>query len=258
METFEIKTVTQKESKDDLRLKKIKLYIDFAEAVQKKTGESLADTLYKFTPLQWEFQRYSPDPDLAVWNEFVTGIGKKPLLDWVLEFSKRRDDPKLAKNSDKKGKENTPKRCFMYDVFGEDVDIHFDNNDKSGFGPLSKERMKERRAELKELFTIIKFKHPKAKEVHGRSWLYNLESYKRLFPESYAKSVKPYKGKFANGNGLWGQLSDREGNLKQDLVTELFENLEKVDANDIPSAFKYQRMTASAPIEDFYKEYGVE
>ncbi len=64
------------------------------------------------------------------------------------------------------------------------IKIHFKNRDTSAAGSLSKERQQVRLYELKLMFASISKYQPEAKVVHGGSWLYNLESYQRLFPET--------------------------------------------------------------------------
>ena len=93
---------------------------------------------------------------------------------------------------------------FNYEIEGEEVHIHFSPNQKAEIGSLKKEVVPNRIKELTEMFQEIKEKYPNAKTVNGSSWLYNFESYKRLFPHEYSQNTEISKLCLQGGSG-WGQ-----------------------------------------------------
>jgi len=142
------------------------------------------------------------------------------------------------------------------------VDIHFSNAEFDDTGPLSKDKIDRRLAELKDMFTEIKREFPEAKYVRGDSWLYNVDAYKRLFPESYTASpeVDTSRGALATGR-TWGQFADSHLELKKELGEEFLRKvkaLEEITPDTVRGALPYQALIVTAPIEDFYKKYGVE
>jgi hypothetical protein len=142
------------------------------------------------------------------------------------------------------------------------VDIHFANAELDETGPLDREKIDRRLAELKEMFTQIKKTIPEAKFVRGDSWLYNIEAYKRLFPESYIGNAEIDTSPAALATGrTWGQFSDSHLELKEDLAKQFLKNikeLEEVTPEAVREALPLQALTVTAPIEDFYKKYGIE
>lgn len=85
--------------------------------------------------------------------------------------------------------------CFAYEyrsaAFGTHthaIRIHFANQDTSGGGTLSRDRMSVRLMELRAMFAYIAEHEPQATTVWGGSWLYNREAYRRLFPPAFTSS----------------------------------------------------------------------
>ena len=248
------------EQRDQSLRQMINLYIQFARMVSEKTGKSLEETLLSYAPLYNRFQDYAPDPDKKVWNEYISGIGDMPLEEWTYRFYTERhkagEEMQAKKRTEMRDGPRTS--CFSYEVEGDTVYIHFTNKDRSGEGPLSEARRAERMKELKELFMIIKARRPEVTRVCGGSWLYNIDAYRRLFPESYIQSARPNENETFSGMGIWGQFLDSERNVKQELVDQFLKKVPETDVAHLPEAFPYQLLKTEAPIQDFYKKYGIE
>jgi len=58
--------------------------------------------------------------------------------------------------------------------------------------------------------------------------------------------------------GIWGQFLDSERNVKQELVDQFLKKVPETDVAHLPEAFPYQLLKTEAPIQDFYKKYGIE
>ena len=151
--------------------------------------------------------------------------------------------------------------CFSFeppDTCGA-IRIHFGNraaDEKSG--PLARENVAARRAELREMFSHVKTAHPETALVRGGSWLYRIEAYRRLFPEVYTSSCTPASGLMRfDGTSSWGQFLDRSGHIKSDLRDIFLRNLENLDPSRAETAFPLPAMRAEAPIDFFYDFYRV-
>ncbi len=160
--------------------------------------------------------------------------------------------------------------CFSYFAHtggtGEErkgsVDIHFANAELDDTGPLDKEKIEHRLRELKDLFTDIKKEYPEAKSVRGDSWLYNIDAYKRLFPDSYTADPKvdTTEGVTVSGR-IWGQFCNSKRGLKEDLANNFLNAiraLDEITPETVRKVFPHQALIVEAPIADFYEKYGVE
>ncbi|MBY0110731.1 hypothetical protein K2Y00_01875 [Patescibacteria group bacterium] len=157
--------------------------------------------------------------------------------------------------------------CFNseYDPEEQAVTIHFQNDERDATGPLTEEKIYRRRRELRDMFTLIRRLYPDAKTVNGNSWLYNLEAYRRLFPESYTShlTLETSAGVFSRGRQIWGQFLDHTLRLKSDDARrEFIQNLyalgDSITDQDLMKLFPLKSYKAEGAIEDFYRMYGVE
>lgn len=252
--------VSEKESPKPRFKNLIHLYVVFAEAVAAKTGKTLPEVLLHNTPL---FRRFGLgnelDPENRVWKEYITGLETHPLEKWTYEFYSKRRKTIPTPHTTEQDSDEKNFGCFSFNpIHINGIQIHFDNKDTSGLGPLSDEQQTERFNELKKMFAYIKTHFPQAERVYGGSWLYNLERYRRLFPPSYTKEVKEVvQTKKFTSSSKWGQFLDSKGGVKQELAQELIENLEEVLPDELSRAFPYPTLKVSGPLSDFYEFYGL-
>jgi hypothetical protein len=145
--------------------------------------------------------------------------------------------------------------CFAHDPPDEagEVQIHFNNADTDDLGgPLVRGKQGRRRADLKAMVEAILAKHPEARAIRGRSWLYNLDAYRRLFPSDYAASASLETGVVnLHGNSSWGQMIDSREAIRPDFRDNLLSNLKSIDPSAPWRAFPLQVLRVTAPIESF-------
>ena len=163
---------------------------------------------------------------------------------------------------------------YRYDEATKTISPHFfnaeaeeefvDGKDVSK-GPLSKEKLDRRRAELADMFRDIKTKHPDAQQVRGKSNLYNLEAYRRLYPPAYEVGDIDYDPALWKGNtDIWGQFlggKDKkpgEYGFKQELADEFLEKAKDVPLDRLADALPMPPRAAHGNIQDFYDLYGIE
>jgi hypothetical protein len=135
------------------------------------------------------------------------------------------------------------------------------------FGLLSDESRTELHDQLVRMFTDIKNdrKYVHARTVQTRTWLLSRDEFKRLLPPSFITlNENPHmqRGMTLERDGFrgadrWGQMYAKEGRVNQKRAQQFLRNLEHLDPGNLSGAFPYQTYRAVAPIEDFYRFYGL-
>ncbi len=257
--------ITEQESMEQKVREHVDLRLRFAQAMSDAKKEPLAKCLDEFTDLRLRIMGSRPREvaHTAAWQQFTNDIestqGHEARLNKIME---RYREP--AERIDFR---EDPYWPFRYDyvdnVEGEPfIATHFGSlspaaNVPEGPGLLSKERYEEQRAKLKAMFAEIKQKYPEVEKVRGRSWAYNLEAYRRLYPSAYGDSRTLSKGGF-HGGARWGQFRTSDGGVNPKMRETFLENLKNVDPENPEAAFPMQTWQVQAPISEFYKEYGIE
>ncbi len=236
------------------------LQYDFTEVIAERNGQEFFDAIKDHAPYinrqLYEFERgvpkklLEPDP-----GESIVDFA----YNRYLKADKESEDEPTPYNS------GTRFGCFAYnhpDETPSEIDIHFVNAELDTQGPLSKEKIFARERELIDMLKDVKKRAPHAETVLGHSWLYNLDAYKRLFPDSYIKSLKPDEGlrQWSAGTTIWGQFIDSEGNLKEDLAKILMERVQHVEPgnqNELLTPPLMVSLYAEGPIADFYEKYQI-
>lgn len=228
--------------------------VRIAREIAKRSGSSMLETVRQYipaaTPYVWqETDEYIPFDELS----------DDRIVDSILEHEQTR----AAAAEPKPYHEDTRYGCFTYRRNWDDgtVEMHFENTEQDAQGPLSREHMERRLHELKDVFTEVKRAFPEVAEVIGYSWLYNLDSYRRLFPESYTDQpeVDTDVRSLASGR-LWGQFQDSHNELKEELAQQFVANvqkLEEITPENVLHAFPYPVLKVRGPIQDFYKKYTI-
>lgn len=164
---------------------------------------------------------------------------------------------------------------YDYDEASKTINIHFFNAEfeeewKDGKdiskGPLDTSKIERRRHELTEMFRDIQTRFPEATRVRCQSSLNNLESYIRLYPESYRQGIGgvDYDTKiWGQGTTIWGQFLGGnekikgEYGFKEGYARDFLENAKKVPLDRLADALPFPPRTAEADIQDFYDFYGI-
>lgn len=244
----------------------LELRLIFAEAVAAKRGIEFIDALREFTDVYVRALGVWPGESADAeerWNQLAASLRAVPerekRIRIILEQFKKQIESAREKQAD------TPHWPFRYDYDekSKTVHMHFGTLSPAAEqasdapGILSRERYAEQREKLAAMFRDIKEKHPTAERVWGSSWLYNREAYRRLYPASYTSIRTPRKGGF-RGGGRWGQFRDKTGGVNPETKASFLKNIENLDPENLEAAFPNQSLDVEAPIEDFYKEYGIE
>jgi len=103
--------------------------------------------------------------------------------------------------------------CFRYDLPQADLaELHFSNaaRPESPFKDL-----RSLAESLRQLCADIRRRAPGVQMVCCGSWINNLRAFRRLFPESYIKSLRPTDPDNKTHAGWWGQFITHDGKLNQ-------------------------------------------
>ena len=229
------------------------LQLKFAAAVAAKTGVDLAHAIFTHTNFFMRLSfgnRLELDENHAGWRAFVGELVAAHDRA-AYAYQAYLDAPLTSATMTA-----VPFGCFSVDPVGADgvVRFHFGSKDQADVSPLSAERLAARRDELRALFAHVRSSWPHAKSVTGNSWLYHLESYRRLFPASYGESRAVVRHSAAiQGTSRWGQFLDFRGRVRRDIRDQFLANLARVDAAHLCDAFPIPTYRTQAPIGDFYE-----
>lgn len=238
--------------------------VRFAAKFSELTGESFQDCLLKYTALYRRLTNAKPKDELSnEWKNLTNQVDPANLdqaTDLVYtEYLKNPHSIYVPQEFKDDGKHFGP---FGYDYYPDTdtVKMHFTNTIRGPRSALAKEFQADRNVELTMMFASISRVHPEAKDVLGGSWLYNMEGYRRLFPESFVTNMRrlvPPEMSY-QGNSLWGQFLSSTGGVKEETYSKFLENLAKTKTEkDLIDTFPYPVLQPKADIKDFYAKYGI-
>ncbi len=230
------------------------LQVEFAQVVAQRIGLSLPRALLDYTNLYVRFGLGREfDADHPVWRRYVDGLaGTTDARAWTRVFhaglQATVEPPGLVARFG----------CFSYaDLGGERIRLHFHDAETDGRSPLADDRQAARRAELAALFAHVRRTRPGPRRVLGRSWLYNLHAYRRLFPPAYLATARPLPGAF-RFMPLWGQFVRRDGSLREGSARTLRERLTRWSGGeDLAACFPLQALAVEADVAELSRFHGV-
>ncbi len=184
------------------------------------------------------------------WHEFVD-----------LMQARKQDDERLEYSLDWYARcepERPPSArygCFNFDPPDAEgvVRIHFNPVDtRFGTSPLHRDKLADRRADLRAMIASICAEFPAAERLRGISWLYHLDAYRRVFPPAYAESGQIAKyGIRYEGMSNWGQFLDHRGAVKAAPVADFRERLEALDPQALWQTFPLPALRVEASLDVF-------
>lgn len=137
---------------------------------------------------------------------------------------------------------------FVWSPEDRTVRLHFLAERAPDQRALGVEHLAQRRRELREAVTRAAAEHPEAEWVRGRSWLYGLEAYRRIFPSVFLDglAVEPPDLQFF---AIWGQLLDRSWRTRPDVAGGLLARVERAETSaDLEAAFPIPMRQTRAPL----------
>ncbi len=230
------------------------LQLQFARSVSDLSGMPWARALLEYTNLYIRFGLGRDfDPGHRSWQEYLTGLRDAfDGRDWTYRFYATRPHavgpPGVVATFG----------CFSYARLRDDrIRLHFQNAETDGRSPLAIERRGQRQADLAALFEHVRRVERQPLQVVGASWLYNLEAYRRLFPETYLATAHVIHHRFQH-MPLWGQFVDRHGAIKDRMAQQFLERLARQSSlESLDQCFPFQVLSLGAPVREFYDCYGL-
>lgn len=228
------------------------LQLAFARRVADVTGMLLDDALLHYTTSYVSCglkAPFNPDPENPKWRAFLQGLHDAP------DPSVYLYDVSLMSDRIKPYPPHTD--CFSYRYEAETctVRLQFSNNDPAG--SLKAACIPARYNELREMIARVAVEHPDAEQVMGKSWLYNLSAYTRLFPPAFVADLHPTEGEYVVVSS-WGPFLDYQGAVKADLAASFLDGIARATTLDaLLACFPYQVLATSCDIAHFYTYYGV-
>lgn len=248
---------------------------EFAKILAERTGKPLVDVVDAYAPVVRNHIHTFDEK----WN--ITGLEQGVTDENMLE---RAWDRSLTRHVERNSTpteyhpEGSRFGCHYYDFkegATDTVDIHFfnaefeeeweDGKDVST-GPLDADKIDRRMHELKDMFTDIKLRYPEVKWVRCQSSLNTIESFLRLYPESYRENMGgiDYDPElWGQGTTVWGQFlggnnkAPGEYGFKEELVGAFLQKAKELPIDRLADALPHPPRTTCADIQDFYDLYGV-
>jgi len=230
------------------------LQLDFARRISAMSGMTFARALLEYTNLYVRFGLGRAfDAAHPSWQAFLAGVHETTDAgDWTYRFYLTRPDPAPPPGV------VATFGCFSYARLSADrLRLHFHNAETEGHSPLGKERHTRRFAELRALVEHVKRTERGTVQVVGASWLYNIEAYRRLFPESYLATARVIHRRFQH-LPLWGQFVDRLAAVKDHLAQEFRDRLARQSGlEDLDECFPFPVLGVESPAVEFFEHHGI-
>jgi hypothetical protein len=225
------------------------IQVEFAKKLAKVSGQPFFDVLRTRTNFYVRLGLgKSLDASNPIWQEFMAG-GEEGAAE-------RAYNMYMAPGYNSKKREKVWFGCFNpeYEPEKNTVYVHFGNKEKTGSPFDNPEKLKQ---ELKEMFEYIKKNYPDAQFVAGRSWLYNVEKYKNLFPPEYTAHMKAEEGPSPDF-ATWGQFINRNQKTKPEARDTLYKKLESaITEQEVFDAVPLKALSPQTTINNFYRYYGI-
>ena len=94
-------------------------------------------------------------------------------------------------------------------------------------------------------------------QVIGASWLYNLDCYRRPFPERYLAGLRTIEHSYQR-MPLWGQFLRRDRTVRPEEGTRFLARVAQADSlSDLAPCFPLEVLTTTAPAIWFYERLGL-
>ena len=133
--------------------------------------------------------------------------------------------------------------------------LHFEANGSNDVSPLAHEAMRLRQREVGDVIARALSEHPQAAWVRGKSWLYNLEAYRRLFPPSFIAGLTAVEHDL-QFLASWGQFLDRRGDTRAAMVEPFLARIAAASTTtELEDAFPFRILETRAPVADFVEFY---
>jgi hypothetical protein len=250
------------------------LRLEWAHVVSEVLRIPLSETLFEYTDVALRMGFPNLQEPGEQWNAFLdvfekTGDDRQAQLGVLVDFY-RKDRESRLENAEQSRGQYWP---FRFNWLENRSLIYMHFSSPSFSRPYEKvellddESQAELHNQLLRMFREIKNgrKYADARTVQTRTWLLSRDEFKRLLPPSFitlnenrdTESGMSLERDGFRGADRWGQMYTKGGRVNQKRAQQFLRNLEHLDAENLSAAFPYPTYRAVAPIEDFYRFYGL-
>lgn len=247
------------------------LRLKWAEAVSEVLRIPLPETLFEYTDVALRMGFANLQKPGEQWRSFIAALEKagddqQAQLNVLLDFYRKDRESRLENYSG-------PYWPFRFNWLENDGLVYMHFSSPSFSRPyekvelLSDESQTELCDRLARMFRDIKNgeKYASARTVRTRTWLLSRDEFKKLLPPSFTtlnenrdlRHGMTLERDGFRGADRWGQLYTKGGRVNQKRAQQFLGNLEHLDPENLSAAFPYPTYRAVAPIEDFYRFYGL-
>lgn len=229
-----------------------RLQLEFARKVSALTGIPLAEAVGNYTNIYIRLAMGrvldSSNPD---WQHYLAGLaeaGDQAVWTHTVHLSRLHipAGPVVEKSVG----------CFSWASIGQHrVRLHFQAEGHASASPLSTKLLDVRRHELRTLFSVLKASSSEPPLIVGASWLYNLQSYRRLFPESYLAALRAMPHPYQR-MPLWGQLLTRYRDVRPGTMVSFGEKLAQASTmGELDQCFPFRVLAVTISAQVFYDHF---
>jgi hypothetical protein len=178
------------------------------------------------------------DPDHPTWQKLVGEVDAAADPDGVVRAAAVRNEPEVLPG---------PILDWSWEAEDREVRIQFLGERSSEGHPLAQRHLPERQRELRDLVRRAALEHPDAAWLRGRSWLYSIEAYRRIFPDVFIAGLEPHEPDL-QFLACWGQLLDGGWRTRTDVASALLRRVENASTTDeLEAAFPYAMQQSRVP-----------
>jgi hypothetical protein len=231
------------------------LQLRFAKRVAEISGVSLAEAVGSHTNIYVRLgMGQALDLTNPDWQDYLAGLATvSEKAEWTHAVHARRlhlpAGPTLTGAAG----------CFSYALVEPSLArLHFHALDRTSGSPLSIGNLHRRQCELASLLLKLKASSPASMQIIGASWLYNLQSYRRLFPGRYLAGLQPVAHPYQR-MPLWGQFLTRDRRVRPQAKARFLERITQAsDLSELGLCFPFSVLTSTSPAKWFYEHMGLE
>ena len=178
------------------------------------------------------------DPDHPTWRELVAQVQASADPDGVVHAAAVQNEPDVPPG---------PVLDWSWDADDRCVRLHFFPQRSSDGHPLAQRHLPERQREFRDLVRRAALEHPDAAWLRGRSWLYSIDAYRRIFPDVFIAGLEPLEPDL-QFLACWGQLLDGAWRTRTDVASRLLQAAELASTLDeLETAFPYAMQQSRVP-----------
>jgi hypothetical protein len=189
------------------------------------------------------------DAEHPTWRELVAEVRNAADPDGVVHAAAVRNEPEVSPG---------PVLDWSWDAEDQCVRIHFLGERSLDGHPLARWHLSERQHELGDLVRRAALEHAEAAWFRGRSWLYGVDAYRRIFPEVFLASLEPREPDL-QFLACWGQLLDGAWRTRSDVASVLLHAVELASTtDDLLAAFPIVMQQSKIPFRSLVAQVALE